>query len=100
MLGRGWLRLLESTYSMTTVLETYVSEALKLRGPDEAYRIRCPFCETLLGEYIFGVFKAKCRRCSGIYVIVRASASLVSSVFTVKQGEERRLPQQEYGNRP
>lgn len=73
--------------------QTYVSEALKLRGPDEAYRVRCPFCDTLLGEYIFGVFKAKCRRCNGIYVMVRAGASKVMSVFTVKEGQEHRVPQ-------
>jgi len=72
---------------MGVELETFFKEAQHIHAPDEAYRVRCPNCYTVLSEYLFGVLRAMCRICKWRGVIVRSSPSLIQSVTTIYAGK-------------
>jgi len=67
------------------------TEALRLKTPDESYRIRCPECEAVLAEYLSGVNVFRCRACKWHGVVSRMSASLVASMTTLKPGLTERI---------
>lgn len=69
------------------VLSEFFQEAEKVHCPDEAYRIRCPNCGGVIGEYLFGILRAMCRLCKWKGIIVRSTESLVNSVTTLREGK-------------
>ena len=67
------------------------TEALKLRTPNESYRIRCKECDAVLAEYLNGVNVFKCRACKWQGVVSRTSITLVASFVTLRPGIDYRI---------
>jgi len=58
---------------------------------DEAYRVRCPECGTLISEYFVGVLKFKCRGCHWVGIVARCPWTMVESRWVIYEANRIRL---------
>jgi phage FluMu protein Com len=71
------------------VFASMTAEALKFPYLIEAHTVRCPQCNTVLGEYLFGVAKFTCRRCKWGGLIIRTGPTMMKSSVTIRTGDYR-----------
>lgn len=71
------------------VFVSMTAEALRFPYLIEAHTLRCPQCNTVLGEYLWGIAKFTCRRCKWGGLIIRCGPTMAKSSVTIRTGDYR-----------